>query len=429
MLIEKGKHIAIFLGTVVLPGMVIGSLFVTSNPVMKLLKADGSNIVLDSNTNLAFDENGNGTFVDAKGITWEYHNASSYSDGLITLKDRSYFGISSSTAWGITGISNVTANFTGNELWLLTSTDGIEWHEQEILTSGQSTSEANNWRYIRFYNYESTIDINSVSIGYSCSGDGAFEDVDSAHVENIVTLSSNLTATRETVDVSPRGDSSEAIRLTRSNNNNSNVSIKFNKAYKVSEVANKKIEFDIKGDINFSKTIQILDGTTNFGSSIESGKHSSYIVTPINAEWNHIEIAVPCLVSLISGYDRQDLPAGNVASRNITGIRINARDCVIDNLKFGSSATSLGIYNNGTSFSATGVYWFKISWVGVMHSVVITVDDDTVAEQVSPTDPKIKNGSPLYLKGKKAGTIVATARFVVGYDRRVLTISNTLTVK
>ena len=428
MLIEKGKHIAIFLGTVVLPGMVIGSLFVTSNPVMKLLKADGSNIVLDSNTNLAFDENGNGTFVDAKGITWEYHNASSYSDGLITLKDRSYFGISSSTAWGITGISNVTANFTGNELWLLTSTDGIEWHEQEILTSGQSTSEANNWRYIRFYNYENYIDIDSIHINYSCTGVTGSEDIDAAFASNVL-QTYGLTYASETSDLSPRGNSREAIKFTKKSGSTW-MKISLGKDYRVGDIAEKKVEFDLKGNVSYSKTLQLYYNDKAVGGEVASQYHTNYKTTPLGGDWYHIEVPVSALAPLISGYRSENLPEEGLADKLVNAIRINAGGVIIDNLRIGSSDMGLGLSNKTDIIELNKKpYWLKVGWVGKLYGCTITFDDDTLAEQVAITDPNLAHASPFYIRGLQAGTVVATARVVYGYNRRVATISKTLIIK
>ena len=428
MIIEKGKTFVLMIGAVLLPGMALGAIFAPSKVVLIPSKADGPTITLNS-SNQPILSNGEGTRTDEKGITWEYHNASDYAGGHVQLNSDSYFGISSATNWGITGIGGVTANFSGSELWLLMSVDGVTWSEGEVLTSGTESFIANNWRYIRFYNYSSTVTISSVNISYSCVGQSAPEDVDGANIDNIVSTASALTYDRETVELSPYSVGGEAISFTKTGTGSTNAVISFGKTYTVGEIYNRKIEFDMKtSNINYGKTIQMMKNTSSVGSSIDSSKHSSYKVTNIVDDWYHIEVPVTAFVSLISGYDTTDLPAKNLITKEVNAIKINCGTCIIDNLRISCSPCQLGLYNNGTSFSNGGAYWFKISWVGILHSCTMTFSDDTIAEQVPTDDPHIKNGSPFYIRGLSAGTVTVTATLVVGYNHRTQTISNTLTV-
>ncbi len=427
MLLTLGKKIALIVGTAVVPTLVVGTLFVADSQMLNPLKADGPTITLDSNIQPELDNTGSGTVTDAKGVTWEYHNASDYASGHVTLNADSYFGVSSSSSYGITAITSVVANFTGDELWLLTSIDGVNWGESEILTSGQAALSANDWRYIRFYNYSSTINIDSVVVGYDCVGVSSSEDLDGAHVENVISTTDNLTYEEETTDLSS-SDSTRAVRFTKTNGNSTNFIISFGRTFTVGEIQNKKVEFDIKtSNINYGKTLQLYKNSSSVGSTVDSSKHSSYKITNIVDDWYHVEVPVTCLISTISGYNGGDVPAKNVASKEINAIKINAGNCVIDNLRICGGPQALGIYNNGASFGAGTAYWFKVSWVGKLHSCVITFDNP-IAEQISLDDPLLENGSPFYIKGLSAGTVVATATVVCGYNHRTYTISNTLTI-
>ena len=91
------------------------------------LNADNSPELLSDNT---------GTMVDENGVTWEYNNAEDYATGHVTINNGGYFGVSSSSSWGIAGIQSLRVDYTADtqsELWLLTSIDGLDWGEQLIL--------------------------------------------------------------------------------------------------------------------------------------------------------------------------------------------------------------------------------------------------------------------------------------------------------
>ena len=412
-----------------------------SNLALRFSRALDYNITLNHG-NAPTLSGGSGTMTDEHSVTWEYNNCASYASGHVTINKDGYFGISSSTGFGYTFVTSLVANFTttnDGQLWLMTSLDGTNWVEMEQLTSGASTIIANDWRYVRFLDYGpagNQINISSVSLDYKCQGGiNASEDSDGAKVENVIQVSDNLTYATETNDLSPRGNSTQAVRFTKTSGNSS-IIIGFGKTYKIGDIAYKKIEFDMQTtNINYGKTLQVMKDTSSVTSSIDSSKHSGYKVTPLEDNWYHIEVAMTNLISLISGYGHgkdveQDIPAKNVETKEVNAIKINAGACVIDNLRITGEQCDLGLYNNGTSFSAGGVYWFKISWVGQLISCTITVDDDTVAEQVPPDDYEIRNGSPFYIKGLIAGTIVATATLHIATSTGEISksISNTLTV-
>ena len=157
---------------------------------------------------------GAGSIIDEKGVKWEYDSCSSYANGHVTLNADSYFGVASDTQYGITAITGIRVNFTGTEFWLLTSVDGTNWNEEEKITTekiGETITSANDWRFVRFYNYSSTINIISVAIDYNCNGTSAQEDMDGAKDTNVVSTSSNLTHAPEYNELSPNSDGGEAV--------------------------------------------------------------------------------------------------------------------------------------------------------------------------------------------------------------------------
>ena len=122
-----------------------------SNLALRLSHASASpSTITLNNSNSPTLSGGAGTMVDNKGVTWEYFNASDYNNGHVTLDSEGYVGVSSSDQNAITAITSVKAIFTGSDLWLLRSSDGITWHDGEILTTGEASTIANNWRYIRW---------------------------------------------------------------------------------------------------------------------------------------------------------------------------------------------------------------------------------------------------------------------------------------
>jgi len=425
MTLVKGKKL-IAIGATMLPLVAVGTLFFTANNAIRPSKASAFTMSLNA-TNAPTLNNGEGTMVDEKNVTWEYHNASALNNGHVTLNHQGYFGVSSSGDWGYTAISELTVNFTSGtdgELWLLTSIDGVDWNEQIMLESGETTDWANDWRYIRFYCWDDNndpINVSSVSFGYECTGISGSDDMDSACVDKVLG-SSNLTVTTETSIVSPRGNSTQALSLVRTANS-SYVDLALHDTREIYNYHTKVIEFDFYHKNNQNKpSIQFFNGSKSVGTSVGFvSSKSNYKVTDINSDWWHIEIHVTSIVA--RNVDHSDT---NTKNDPVDRIRVTTGNCVIDNFRLSSRPSDtnnpLGIYNNGTSFTHGGYYWMKVSWAGTLHSCTFSFDVPGIAEQ------DMNANMPFYLHGLQAGTVVVTATVVSGYNRSVATISNTITV-
>ena len=421
-----------------------GSVFFAANSnngFINHLKAVGNMAVLN-NSNSPTLSNGSGTIIDSKGVTWEYYNASDYSAGHITLNNGGYFGISAASQYGYTGISELSANFSassGDELWLLKSVDGITWGEDKILEDDTPVYTANNWRYIRFYNYSSSnnpINISSISFSYSCSGISSTEDVDSAKASNVIATSSNLTYTAEYSELSPNSIGGEAVSFEKTDTGSTNLTIGFGTTYKVGPVQNAKVEFDMKtSNINYGKYIQLMNNNTSLGSAIYSDKSSAYKCTNISGDWYHIELPITTVISTISGIivngETKDKPHSDVLNKEFNGIKINAGTCIIDNLRLTQSPCELGIFNNPTyKPSVNEFFWLKVAWVGKLYpeQVTMTFSDDTLARRIPITDENLLHGSPFYIQLLGSGSLTVTCTVVSGYNRAVHTVQHTIII-
>ncbi len=398
--------------------------------------SDNLSIVLNSDNSPTLS-NGSGTIVDEKGVTWEYVNASDYANGHVTLNNQSYVGVSSASAYGITAINGITVDFSGDELWLLKSIDGINWHEDKILTSDEEALSANGWRYVRFYSYASQININSISITYDCSGISASEDVDSARVENVISTSENVIYQQETEELSPLGDSTEGVRFTKTTSDPTWLIIGFGKRYKVGDVKDAAVEFDMKAPNEYGKTIELYDSSIGktFGSKFDSKQTDVYKFTNIEGDWYHVEVPISGLVSAISGIYvngvLKDKPYTDVENREFDAIKINAGNTIIDNLRISTTQCELGTFNSKSWTPAVGeFFWFKVAWVGKLYpeQVQITMSDNTLARVIPYTDPNLYSGSPFYLELLAPGTVTFTCTLVSGYNRVSRTISRTFTI-
>lgn len=423
--------IGIFLSTI----LVLGAIFVSFNNEFSLSRASRASaftMTLNSSNSPSIS-NHNATRVDDKNITWEYNNVDSYASGHVALNSQGYFGISSTSNFGITAITNVVANFNSNdnELWLLTSYDGIDWHEQCMLESGEATTLASDWRYVRFYNwsdYNTNINIGSVTIDYDCSGETSSEDVDGAHIENVITTS-NTNAYAETTNVSPLGNSTRAIRFEKVFGSTYAI-IGFGREYQLADIKDKRVEFDLYATVEYGKTITLCYNTTTIGSTIDSKKHTSYKILSLGDNWYHIEVHINALSSMFCSQSEGDIPAKDKA---INAIKINVGNGVVDNLRIGSipssNVTEVGIFNqdfktkgNTCKVSDTKNYWLKISWTGVFHSCQMVFSDNSIAEQVTGLE------YPFYIHPKAVGTTNITVKLCVGYDRRYVFQAITLEV-
>lgn len=466
MFIPKGHLKGFFISTGLL-GATVSAGVLASGSLGMFLKRNANESydprVLD-NTNQPDLNNGSGTMTDAKGTIWEYSNADDYASGHVSLNHEGYVGISSTTPWGIPGITSITANFSTDsdkgELWLLKSVTGgdqeADWHEVQKLTSGTATTWANDWRYVRFFfwddnsSHDGSVDIDSISISYTCADHdtkSAAEAVDSALVDNVdlEKISSNLTATRETSDLSPNSDGGEAIRITCSDGKTGEITIDLYRTFTIKEIAMCKLEFDMKAITtgNYEKKVQLLGHTNDnkkYESAVLSSTKTAFHYVSMGNSWYHVEVPVTCFATLISGYDKQDPPAKDLANNVVTSVKINIRGCVIDNLRFGSTPDiqGLGLYNGSNGVTVGKVYWIKVAGTGILHSCEMTYTtivpnpnepDAPIVEQVTSADPNLKNGSPFYIKGLRSGKVQVTVHIVNRYNRQEVSITTeTLTV-
>ena len=448
MVLGKGKTAILIIGSVLLPASVAGALFFASTKTLSLSKADTYSITLNQSAQPTLDSSGAGTLdvetTNGNEITWEYSNAESYVSGHVSLKHQGYVGISSGSDFGITGISGLTVNFVSNnnELWLLKSTDGVTWNEDHILESGTLTSTANNWRYIRLYNWSdnnTAININSINVSYSCDqslrNESAKENIDNARAANVLGKSDNLTAT----DVA--GRDTKAISFAKSNNSSSYAIISLGTTCTLDDIKYKKVEFDYykvntvpNTQLSYPSIQLYKDASKTVGSaqSYEPAKGKThYKITVLGNDWYHIEMPVSALAPTISGYKIpstgkwEDTAAKT--NQEVNAVKLSVGTCIIDNLIISSSPTALGIFNNGTSFNTTDEkpYWFKVAWTGEFYSCTFSFDTP-IAEQVTWDNTTCK--SPFYVRGLNTGDVIVTATLVVGYNRQTLTISNTITI-
>ena len=443
MVLANKKKFFIIAGLTVLPLVMAEVALISSRASIKPSKASAYSYPLD-NTNSPELTDGEGTWTDeSRNVTWEYHNASDNPNGHITLNHQGYFGVSSTTTNGITGIESVTASFTkgtNGELWLLSSIDGTNWNEVGQLESSTQFSSIllNNWRYVRFYCYDADstpISISSVSIGYSCEGTSTLEDVDFAKVTNIETVS-GVSYTRETETLSPNSHGEgEAIRFVKTAAAGAKTYTDFDlgDTYHLSDLKTAKIEFDYyhkDNTTNYKPTIWLLkDGTTLGFEEQQKDSKSNYKVTDIDDDWWHIEFYIFSTVPYLSGYKTENKPVPLYTE--INGFRVGNGTSIIDNLRFSSTPSDLGVFNNSLSFSRSSnkPFWFKICWSGELHSATYAFTfadpENPIAEQVPTSDPNLCNESPFYIKaaGTGTGTFTVTATVIVGYDRQIKTIS------
>ena len=264
---------------------------------------------------------------------------------------------------------------------------------------------------------------------------------DFAQFQNVSTCSF-VTASSETTITSPRSPGPEAVRLTNTagtQNKSHTVNISTDRVYTVGEIEVMKVEVDYyhiekrqQQGKGFPK-VRLLYNDSGKGNTQGGGESvndkSVFLATNINSDWWHLEYFITALTPTRA--DHGDSPIS--ASQKINGIQIiddaiydfntNPAFVVIDNLRFGSSPSNrLGLFNRTSGVSIGGYFWFKVAWSGELHSVNITFSDDTVLAYA----PSAK--SPFYVKGLKAGTVVATATLEVGDDHQFLSISNTLKV-
>ena len=301
-----------------------------------------------------------------------------------------------------------------------------------------------NWRYVRLYYYDTNsdpIDIDNITIHYSCSGVSAQEDAYSARVENVIAsgTSTNMTYDKESAELSPYSHGGEAIRFTKTSTASSTAAFGFGKIYKIGQILTSKIEFDMKtSNINYGKSITLIKNADTVGSTIYSDStlgattYNPYKCTQIEGEWYHIEIAISAFITNLSGYDGKDKPHTDVLNKEINGVKTNAGDCVIDNFRITGTEGEAGNFNNLKQYppKVNTVSWIKTSWVGIIYTeqVEITFSDPTAAQRIPLDDPKLMNGSPFYIRWLKTGDITVTCKVVSGYNRKSHSVTRTFTV-
>ena len=419
-----------------------------SNGIISLVRTNADTVytITLNSSNSPTLSSGAGTMVDNKGVTWEYNNAANYASGHVTLNHEGYLGISSSSSYGITQITDVTATFTassGEELWLLTSVDRTHWHEQQMLESGTPFTLLDKWRFVRFYHYSTagsgTVNISEIVINYGCQGNvSACDDLDAATYNNVIAVSNNLTYATDTVNVSPIGDSTSAVSFVKTGTSATTIKFSLGRNYTIGEIKEKKIEFDLKADnVNYGKTLQ-LSGDSYNAPKVNSSENTGYKCTNIQDDWWHVEVPISCMVTTISGYGSKDPVATGIESKVVNKIEINQGTCTIDNLRIGSDDCELGNYNKKEGHGSNEwqpqvgeIYWLKTSWVGKLYPELcsISVDDDTLGRYIPSTDPNLKHESPFYIELLAAGTLNVTATVVSGYNRRVHTIQKTIHIE
>lgn len=407
------------------PALLVGAVFLaTNNLLVRKAKASAYVATFDDQNSPTLSS-GAATITDRRGIVWEYSGAADYANGHITLGHGGYFGIKSTSPYGLKGIEYVTVDYTEEtnaELWLLKSIDGIDWNECLILEDGTPTEYANDWQYIRFYNYATdlttSIDIDTVEIGYSCISTGnASEDVDSAFASNVVDPS-GTSATAETTTVCPRGNSQESIRFTKTGTGETYAYINLNRTYLLEEVKTSKIEFDLHKSATWKPSVGLYYNGTRLGSEI-SNKSNCYLVSDADTDWWHIEVYVVAIAPTVSDAARGDKPVA--VNSPINRVKIGVGNGIIDNLRFDSTpSTSLGLFNRTTTCEIGGDYWVKIAWSGSLQECTYTFTDPTIAEQ-HPIGI-----SPFYIRGLAAGSTGVIPRMVLGYNRQVVQMNTAI---
>lgn len=448
-MIGSTKKIGLIIGAIGLPAMTLGLVYVGTNGIIRPTKATSPTIL--SSTNSPELSNGAGTIVDDKGVTWKYYHASDYASGHVSIGHKGYFGISQHSAYGYTGISDITVNFSAdgnNELWLLVSKDGINWGEQSTLTNGEAFSLPQPWRYIRFYNWDADnltqesatsnelVYIDSVQIAYSCSGISSVEDVDGAKAANVI-ATTGLSYEDDFSNISPNSVDGSAVTFTKTGEGNTDITIGFGKTYKIENIQNAKVEFDMKTSrINYGKSIGLYKNSTSVGSTMWSNKTNAYKCTNIQDDWYHIEIPITTFISTISGIwvngVAKDQPHTDVGNKEVNAIKINAGDCTIDNLRITSTPCELGNFNNPDyKPSVNEFFWLKTAWVGKLYPelVSITFSDNALAKRIPIDDKNLMNGSPFYVQLLGTGTVTMTCTVISGYNRQPHTIVHDVVVK
>lgn len=241
--------------------------------------------------------------------------------------------------------------------------------------------------------------------------------------------------------------SAEAVRLTNTAGTQTKEhSVIFRiDTITIGEIKTQKISFDYYHEqrreqvgVGFPK-VQLVYNTSNKGNAQPKDDtvcdiNSCFSVTELANGWWHLEYFISALTPTYADHGDR---LGYTESTQINGIKIVDKNiynhhsidayCVIDNLRISNQASiKLGLFNNGTSFAAGKYYWMKVAWAGEVHRVEITFSDAGSDNPIAVYTPSAL--SPFYIKGLRAGTVVATCTMELGDEHQILSISNTLTV-
>ncbi len=445
MKISIRKKILFAVGFAALPITIMQTAFLGAH--LKASKASAYETVLNAN-NAPELTNGEGSMTDDKNVTWVYHNASALNDGHVSLSHQGYFGISASTEWGYGGISGITANFTAGEngeLWLLSSLDGIDWSEVGKLATGVETINANRWNFIRFYAYDTSntlVNVYSVTINYECNGEDPDEDTDLAKIENLRKHDATNVSV-ETQNVSPRGHSTKALRLTstngRSTNNHETI---FNiEPTTLGKIKHMKVEFDYyyaeKRDPKKAPgypTSAMANANGAFGNEKTIAEAKGFTYEDIGGGWWHMECYVNAYLQL----------AENALSTSVTGIVIKDNAIythdtsagekvgfiIIDNLRmtcYGNSAIIVNAWDKVT-IGGTGdqKYFIRECVCGTINSVSYVISDETYGTLYM--GQKNNNGNNIcYINPITPGDVVVTITYNLGYLHETV-VAHTVTL-
>ena len=441
----------IVIGLTILPLVIAGAALLHSNNTINPSKASQFNAYLNID-NAPELTAGEGAMTDEKGVRWEYHNASDYLSGHVSLNHQGYVGVSSSTQWGYTEIDSLTVNFTAGEngeLWLLTSIDGVNWEEGEILTSNTETHAADNWRFVRFYYWdeeENTADITSIHIGYGCTGVSSVDDSDLSNISN-VRKHDDLDATEEYENVSPRLNSTKALRLTTTSGR-STSSTKHQTIFNIAETTLKKLQgYKIEFDYYYARkrdpkkapgypSLRMANATGTVGLLRSYDENiDAFTCEDIGDGWWHME----CYITYIMQAAEHKL------STVVTGIilydeaiYVHDRDgqeftgyVIIDNLFLTNHERSGTVSNSWTTvkIGATGNdrYFIRENFVGSIHETTYSCSDTSKATLFYE---KKNNNKLCFIQGLEEGTIVVTITYKLGYDRETVIVhTKTLSVE
>jgi hypothetical protein len=433
------------------PALLVGAVFfATNNSLVRHVRASEYSLPFDDQNSPSLDASGNATVTDHRGITYEYHNCQSLNNGHVTLKSSGYFGISSASPYGLKGIESIVPHFTAagsGELWLLKSINGTDWEECKSLTDNEENYDANNWQYVRFHNYATdgtSIDINSITINYSCQTIGASEDTDLAQLSK-VTVHDATNSSLETENVSSRGGSTQALRLTCTNGrstNEHNTIFPLGYSTTLGEIRKFKVEFDYyykekrdpKKDPGYP-AVRLANQGTGIGTkqTIGSNVGQTYTYQPFGDGWWHMECFVSALCQPAEYADSVAvdgiLISDNAIYEHDTQEGVKTGFVIIDNVRLINHNHEAKLSNSTTTITmgTSDTYFLRENVSGPLMDVTYTSSDTETATIIRKKNAK--NALLAYVHPLKTGTITVTIKYYIGINRDEVTVTTaTLTI-